>query len=55
MPLASIALLIGPVASDTGERLILSYDGGWLSGQSNPRGEHNPYMTLVANVTMRCY
>jgi len=24
-------------------------------GQSNPRGEHNPFMTLVAKVMMRCY
>ena len=30
MPLASIALLIGSVASDTGERVILLFDGGWL-------------------------
>jgi hypothetical protein len=37
------------------DRVALYYDGGWLWGQSNPRGEHNPYMTLTANVTMRCY
>jgi hypothetical protein len=38
-----------------GEKVVLYYDGGWLWGHSNPRGEHNPYMTLIANVTMRCY
>lgn len=38
-----------------GDRVVLYYDGGWLWGQSNPRGENNPYMTLTANVMMRCY
>jgi len=38
-----------------GDRVVLYYDAGWLWGQSDPRGEHNPYMTLMANVRMRCY
>jgi hypothetical protein len=38
-----------------GNRVVLYYDAGWLWGQSDPRGEHNSYMTLTANVTMRCY
>jgi hypothetical protein len=38
-----------------GDRVVLYYDAGWLWGQSDPRGEHNPYMTLTADVTMRCY
>ena len=36
-----------------GDRVVLYYDAGWLWGQSDPRGEHNPYMTLTANVRMR--
>jgi hypothetical protein len=38
-----------------GDRVVLYCDAGWLWGQSDPRGAHNPYMTLTANVTMRCY
>ncbi len=38
-----------------GDRVVLYYDTGWLWGQSDPRGEHNPYMTLMANLRMRCY
>ncbi len=38
-----------------GDRVVLYYDAGPLRGQRDPRGEHNPYMTLTANVRMRCY
>src|SRR5260370_32988886 len=38
-----------------GDRVVLYYDAGWLWGQSDPRWEHKPYMTVTANVRLRCY
>jgi hypothetical protein len=38
-----------------GDRVVLYYDGGWLWGQSDPRGEHNLYMALTAYVKIRSY
>ncbi len=47
----------GPVISyvdPQGARVALSYDRGWLRGQSNPIGGSNPNMTKVANLVMIC-
>jgi hypothetical protein len=37
-----------------GARVALSYDQGWLRGESNPTGGSNPNMTKVANLVMIC-
>jgi hypothetical protein len=37
-----------------GAKVQLTYSQGWLRGQSDPRGQSIPGMTLVAFVTMVC-
>ena len=38
-----------------GARVQLTYNQGWLRGQSDPRGQSIPGMTLMAFVRMACH
>lgn len=47
----------GPViryVDPQGARVALSYDRGWLRGESNPIGGSNPNLTKVATLAMAC-